>query len=70
MVNHFVFEAAPERLDKGVIVAVAWAAHGGDQAVLGEEVSVSRAGELAAAIGVDDEAPARAALGGPCAGPP
>jgi len=35
MIDQFVFEAAKERLDEGVIVAVGFAAHGRDQAVLG-----------------------------------
>ena len=55
MIDQFVFEAAPEGFDESVVVAVAFAAHGSDQAVLGEELSVSGAGELGSAIGVDDE---------------
>jgi hypothetical protein len=55
MVDQFVFEAAPERLDKGVIVAVALAAHRSEQTVLGQHLAVSRAGELGATIRVDDE---------------
>ena len=39
MVNDFVFETAPERFDEGVVVTVAFAAHGSDQAVLGEDLS-------------------------------
>ena len=31
MVNQFVFEAAPEGLDEGVVVAVAFATHGSEQ---------------------------------------
>src|SRR5664279_1680471 len=58
MVNDLVFETAPERLDEGVIVAVAFAAHGSDQAMLGKDLLVGCTGELAAAIGVNDEAPA------------
>ena len=62
MVDQLVFEAAKEALDKGIIVAVTWTTHGGDQAVLGEHLSVGRAGELASAIGVEDESRARLAL--------
>ena len=35
MIDQFVFEAAPEGLDEGVIVAIAFAAHGREQPVLG-----------------------------------
>lgn len=37
MVDRFVFEATPE-LDKGVVVAIAFAAHGGDEAMLNEHL--------------------------------
>ena len=53
VIDQFVFEAAKERLDEGVIVAVGFATHGRDQAVLGQDLSVSGTGELSAAIGVD-----------------
>ena len=49
-VDEFVFEAAPERFDVGVVVAVAGAAHRGDEAVGGEGLPERAAGELAAAI--------------------
>ena len=55
VINQFVFEAAKEALDKGVIVAVAFTSHGSGEAVLSQDLPVSCAGELAAAIGVDDE---------------
>ena len=55
MVNQFVFESAPEGFDKSVIVAVAFASHGSGQVVLSEELAISSTGELATAIGVDDE---------------
>ena len=51
MIDQLVFEAAPEGLDEGIVVAIALAAHGGDEPVLSQELPVSRAGELAAAIG-------------------
>jgi len=35
MVNKFVFETAPKRLNEGIVVAVALASHGSEQAVLG-----------------------------------
>ena len=55
VIDDFVFQAAPEGFDEGVIVAVAFAAHGSDQAILSEELPISRAGKLGAAIGVNDE---------------
>ncbi len=54
-VNQFEFESAPEAFDEGVVVAVAFAAHGSEQTVLGEHLSVGGAGELSSPIGVDDE---------------
>ncbi len=62
VIDHFIFEAAPERFDEGVVVAVAFAAHGSDQTMLGEELPVSGTGELHPAIGVDDERPGGPAL--------
>ena len=56
MIDELVFEAAPEGFDKGVIVAVAFAAHGSEQSMLREQLAVGGAGELAPAIGVEDEA--------------
>lgn len=55
VVNHFVFEAAPEGFDEGVVVTVAFAAHGSDEAMLDENLPVSGTGKLHPAIGVDDE---------------
>ena len=36
MIDQFVFEGAKEGFDEGVIVAVAFAAHGRDQTMLGQ----------------------------------
>jgi hypothetical protein len=33
-IDHFVFKAAPEQFDEGVVVAIAFAAHGSDQTVM------------------------------------
>ena len=44
-IDQFVFETTPEGLDKGVIAAVAWAARGSDEAVLGQDLPISGAGE-------------------------
>ena len=55
VIDDFVFKAAPEGFDEGVVVTVAFAAHGSDQTVLGEDLAVSGTGELHPAIGVDDE---------------
>ena len=59
MVYHLVFETAPEAFNEGIVAAVAWAAHGRDQPMLGEKLPVCGAGELAAAIRVEDEFGAR-----------
>ena len=55
VVNQFIFEATKKAFDKSVIVAVAFASHGSGQIVLSEELAISGTGELATAIGVDDE---------------
>jgi hypothetical protein len=62
MIDQFVFEAAPEGLDEGVIVAVALATHGSEEAVLGQDVPISRAGKLGSTIRVDDEGSSGATL--------
>ena len=62
VIDHFVFEAAPEGLDEGVVVAVTFAAHGSEEAVLGEDLPVSGAGKLHAAIRVNDESSSGAPL--------
>ena len=63
MVNEFVFEHTPKGFDEGVVIAVAFAAHGREQTVLIEQLAVGCAGELGAAIRVDDERLSWAALG-------
>jgi len=50
VVDDFVFEAAPEGFDEGIVVAVAFATHGSDEAVLSQDLPVSGAGKLHAAI--------------------
>ena len=55
MVNEFVFEATPKRFNEGIVVAVALTSHRSEQSVLGQDMAISGAGELGAAIGVDDE---------------
>ena len=55
MVDQLVFQATPEGFDEGVVIAVACAAHGSDEMVLSQEVPVSGASELGAAVRVDDE---------------
>jgi hypothetical protein len=62
VIDHFVFEAAPEGFDEGVVVAIAFAAHGSDETVMGEDLPVSRAGKLRASIRVDDKSSSRATL--------
>ena len=34
--NQFIFQAAPERFHRGIVVAVALAAHRGDEAMVGQ----------------------------------
>ncbi len=55
MIDQFVFEGAKEGFDEGVIVAVAFAAHGRNQTMLGQDLTVSGAGELSTAMGVEDK---------------
>jgi len=62
VVDDFVFEAAPEGFDEGIVVAVAFATHGSDEAVLSQDLPVSGAGKLHAAIRVDDKGCFRTAL--------
>ena len=56
VIDDFVFETAPEGLDEGVVVAIAFATHGSDQTVLGQDLPISGAGKLHAAIGMDEQA--------------
>ena len=50
-VDEFQLEGAPEAFHSGVIVAVALAAHGGDQAGLGQGGPINGRGVLNTAIG-------------------
>ena len=54
-INQFQFEGAPEAFHGGVVVAVAFAAHGGEQAGLAQGLAVSGAGVLDAPIGVEQQ---------------
>ena len=54
MIDQFVFETAKEALDKGIVVAVSLSTHRSGQAMLAEQLSITGAGELGSAIGVDD----------------
>jgi hypothetical protein len=56
-VNELQFQRAPEALHRGVVVAIAPAAHGSDEARVLEGVAVLSAGVLNAAIGVKEEIP-------------
>ena len=55
VIDGLVFETAPERLDVGVVVAIALAAHGGEQAVFGEHLTISGTGKLHSPIRVHDQ---------------
>jgi hypothetical protein len=46
MIDQLIFESAPEGFDEGVIIAVALAALGSDQAVLGQDLPISCAVSL------------------------
>lgn len=61
-VDHFQFEGAPEAFDVGIVVAVAFAAHGGDQASLGESGAIVRGSVLHAAIGMEQQVFGRLAV--------
>ena len=37
VVDDFIFKAAPEGFDEGVVVAISFATHGGGEAVLGQD---------------------------------
>lgn len=54
-VDQFQFEGAPEGFHEGVVVAVAFPAHGGDQAGLGQGGAIVVCGVLDAAIGVTEQ---------------
>ena len=51
VVDEFIFEAAPEGFDEGIIVTVALATHRGAQTMLRQDLTVRRAGELTPTIG-------------------
>ena len=53
--DQFPFDGAPEAFHGGVIVAIALAAHGGDEARPGEGVAIISGGVLDPAIGVAEE---------------
>ena len=65
-VNGFYFEGAPEAFHGGVVVAVGFAAHGGDATGLGEGGPVVGAGVLDAAIGMAQQILGRRGGAGPC----
>src|ERR1044071_4159309 len=54
-IDHFQFEGAPEAFDVSIVVAVAFAAHGGDQARLGEGGAIISRSVLHATIGVKQQ---------------
>src|ERR1043165_2387635 len=54
-VDHLQFERAPEAFHRGVVVAVAFAAHGGGEAGLGQSSPVIPGGVLDAAIRVKEQ---------------
>ena len=54
-INQLPFEGAPEAFHGGVVVAIALAAHGGDETRPGEGVTIIGGGILDPAIGVAEE---------------
>src|SRR6187431_2850186 len=54
-VNQFEFEGAPEAFHKGIVVTVAFAAHGGDQTRLGQSGPVVSRSVLDTTIGMEEQ---------------
>ena len=61
-VDEFVFEGAPEGFHGGIVVAVGFAAHGGDGLGALEGVAIVEAGVLHAAVGMEHQAGGRLAM--------
>ena len=61
-VNQFEFERAPAAFPGGMVIAVAFATHGGHQAGLGAGGPISTAGVWPAAIGVKEQTRGRLAM--------
>jgi len=61
-VNKFQFKGGPEAFHGGVVVAVGASAHGGDQAGVGEDLTIITTGVLDAAIGVAEQFGRRGAM--------
>jgi hypothetical protein len=61
-VDQLQFKGAPEAFHGGVIITVAFAAHGGDQASLAERLAILAAGVLNAPIGVKQQVGGRVAM--------
>src|SRR5204862_3347394 len=61
-IDQLQFEGAPEAFHGGVVVAVASAAHGGDQAGVTECLAIIAAGVLDATIGMEKQPGRRATM--------
>src|SRR5437868_11613918 len=61
-IDQFEFESRPEAFHGGVVIAVAAAAHGGDEAGITEGLAVITTGVLNAPIGMEKELGRRAAV--------
>src|SRR5437762_8710171 len=61
-IDQLQFEGAPEAFHGGVIIAVASAAHGGDQAGLTQSLTIIAAGVLDATIGMEKQLGRRATM--------
>lgn len=55
VMHGFVFQAAPERHDERVVIAVALPAHRGDELMRGEGLAKRSASNVTAAVGVHNE---------------
>ena len=61
-IDQFQFEGGPKAFHGGVVVTIASAAHGGDQAGLAERSAIIAAGVLDTAIGMEEQLGWRAAM--------
>src|SRR6476469_7758168 len=61
-IDQLQFEGAPEAFHGGVVIAVASAAHGGDQAGVTQSLAVIAAGVLDATIGMEKQLGRRATM--------
>src|SRR4051812_6320063 len=61
-INQLEFEGAPEAFHGSIVITIAAATHGGDEAGLTERLTVICAGVLDTAIGVEQQVMGRSAM--------